>query len=978
VHDVTLRWKTFLVIGITITALVAGIYVAFRVIVLDSFRSLEEEVAHQDTRRAVAAVEARLTMLATTTEDYGTWDDTYRFLVDRNEQFLASNSTPVTLAHLRINVMAYLLPDWTLVNARAIAWDDAGVRDATAPPALFERLGATPSPPAGRSGIVMTPEGPMLAAQRPALTTLGQGPPRGWVVMARFLDAAEIRSLGETTRLDLAVFPLADRANPPEVADAVRELEAGAATVVRTRDEGTIAGYALLADVAGRPALLLRQLSPRGIHRHARLAHLYLLVSLLLAGGVVGGAALWLLERTVLPRLAHLGGRVDAVRASGDLSQRVSVPGRGDELGRLAEAINSMLAALQASQESLQEQRSLRESEERFRRLVELSPLAVFIESEGRVVFANGAAAELLGVDAAGDLIGRALGELVTEDCRASLEDHLRRALEQRERSPYAVLAFRRPGGAVVEAEIAVTSHPYGDRPAVQLVAYDVTERQRAEEARDRLAMAVEQSHDAIVISDTAPRVVYVNPAFERMTGYARAEVIGREPDFIAADGVDTRALRRKLARMRAGNWSGPLPTRHKDGTRRETEALISPIVDASGVVVSYVAVLRDVTAEHRMEDRLRQAQKMEAIGRLAGGVAHDFNNILSAILGYSELLLAQLPPGGEVRSYLEEIRSAGQRAAALTRQLLAFSRKQVFETRVLDLNRVVANVERMLRRMIGEDVELVTRLQEGLWSVRADPGQMEQVLANFSVNARDAMPRGGRLTIGTANVARPAAGGAAPAGDAVELSVSDTGVGMPPEVLAHLFEPFFTTKEPGKGTGLGLSMVYGIVQQSSGHMEVESEVGRGTTFRVYLPRAAGAPASEEPSRAPGRPLRGTETVLVVEDAEPVRTLARRILERFGYLVLEARTADEALRICREHAGPIQLLLTDVVMPGMDGRDLAQRVGGLRREARVLYMSGHPREALDGQGERQEAQPLVRKPFTPEDLLARIREVLGA
>ena len=370
----------------------------------------------------------------------------------------------------------------------------------------------------------------------------------------------------------------------------------------------------------------------------------------------------------------------------------------------------------------------------------------------------------------------------------------------------------------------------------------------------------------------------------------------------------------------------------------------------------------------------------MEAVGQLAGGVAHDFNNLLTVILGYSDVLAAKLDPGSLALEELDEIRSAGERAASLTRQLLAFSRQQVLERKVIDVNDLIANIEKMLRRLIGEDIELVTVPDPALRRVFADSGQLEQVIMNLAVNARDAMPRGGKLTLETANVELDQAYARAHAtvrpGSYVMIAVSDTGVGMNAETLTRIFEPFFTTKERGKGTGLGLATVYGIVKQSGGYVWVYSEAERGTTFKIYLPPAEqGAEVEEATAALP--PVRGSETVLLVEDEESVRTLSRTILESYGYSVLEAGSGLEALEMVRERGGSIDLLLTDVVMPSMGGADLVTRLQVLRPGIRVLYMSGYTDDTVVRHAHLKQGRVFLQKPFTPETLVRKVREALG-
>ncbi|MBA4062986.1 MAG: hybrid sensor histidine kinase/response regulator [Isosphaera sp.] len=526
---------------------------------------------------------------------------------------------------------------------------------------------------------------------------------------------------------------------------------------------------------------------------------------------------------------------------------------------------------------------------------------------------------------------------------------------------------------------------PDGTFQGALFLTHDVTARRQAEHAlllRDRAIQAV---NGGLVITDhTRPDhpIIYASPGFERLTGYAGAEVLGRNCRFLQGPGTDPQALAAVREALRVGRpCDVELLNYRKDGTPFWNQLLLSPIRDAAGRLTHFVGVQTDVTGRRRLEDQFRQAQKMEAVGRLAGGVAHDFNNLLTIINGYSEVVGRELPADHPAQELLAEITRAGDRAAGLTRQLLAFSRQTLLEPKVLEPNALVRDLERMLRRLIGEDIDLTTRLAPSLGRVRADPGQLEQAIVNLCVNARDAMPRGGLLTVETRNADLDAADAAAHAdvrpGRYVVLSVADTGCGMTDEVRARIFEPFFTTKGVGKGTGLGLAMVFGFVKQSGGHVEVQSEPGRGSTFRLYLPRVGGAPAAGKSGLRLASMPRGTETVLLVEDEEAVRALGRHVLRQCGYTVLDAGNGREAAGVAAGHPGPLHLLLTDVVMPGgVGGRQVAEAVLARHPGAKVLFTSGYTDDTVVRHGVLENGTHFLQKPFSPAALAQKVRDVL--
>jgi PAS domain S-box-containing protein len=628
-------------------------------------------------------------------------------------------------------------------------------------------------------------------------------------------------------------------------------------------------------------------------------------------------------------------------------------------------------------------EQALRESEERYRRLVEQQSEGIGVVDEREVfTFANPAAHEQFGVPP-GALIGRSPLDFMDEVQRGIILAQTGRR-QTGERSVYEFDITRPDGQRRTFVITATPNHDAAGRYAGAFGIFrDVTDQRRAQASRQLLATAAEQAAEAIVITDAQGRIVYVNPAFEKVSGYAAAEAIGQNPRILQSRRQPPAFYQRLWETLHRGeHWHGRFVNRRKDGTLYEEDATISPVRDERGAITHYVAVKRDVSREVQLEDQLRQSQKMEAIGTLAGGVAHDFNNILAVILCYCDVVLSELPTDARLHGVVQEIQGAGQRAASLTRQLLAFSRKQRLQPRLLDLNAVVSDMEKMLRRLIGEHLELVTRLGADPGLVRVDPSQLDQVIMNLAVNARDAMPHGGRLILETAPAVLPLEGQAlppdVPGGPYVRLSISDTGGGIDEATRARLFEPFFTTKGLGRGTGLGLATVYGIVKQSGGHIQVASEPGVRTTFDVFLPRANAPTAAADDARegTPAARRRGTERVLVAEDEESIRVLIQRVLAAQGYAVTLESDGAAAYERFSESPEGFDLLITDVVMPRMDGRELADACQALRTELPVLFISGYAEDVLSARGVSERVTDFLAKPFTVAALLGKVREAL--
>jgi two-component system, cell cycle sensor histidine kinase and response regulator CckA len=611
-----------------------------------------------------------------------------------------------------------------------------------------------------------------------------------------------------------------------------------------------------------------------------------------------------------------------------------------------------------------------------------------FVDAGGLLLAGNPAFCAASGLEP-GELDSCAFLELIHEDDREEMERTIQRSTDGTKTMTRARLLTR--DGSFLQVEWSCqTSQESGIR---YLIGVDVTGKRRIEsaleESRETVLALFENAAQGILTVDASGRILSFNAMAERLFGYARGEIVGRKleelmPEKLAAIHERHRGAYFASPRTRPMGLGMDLIGRRKGGSEFPVEISLSHVrADGGTVAVAFVNDVserkRSESERKRLEQQLEHATKMEAVGRLAGGIAHDFNNLLTALSGFAEIVLDELPEGHPLRQGAKETLKTCQRSTSLVRRLLAVSRRQVLQLAEMDLNPKIAEIEKMLRSVLGEDVELVVNLEPGLGYVRADESQIEQVLLNLAVNARDAMPTGGRLTIGTANVEVDDSLERHPLGikrgPYVLVSVSDNGVGMDRETLQHIFEPFFTTKERGKGTGLGLATVYGIVNQSGGHVFAETEPGRGATFKIYLPRIrpSGTPAAHSLPQEAARD--GSETILVVEDESSVRMVAVASLRKAGYRVLEAKDGEEALHIAERHDGPIDLVLTDVLMPGIHGPALVKRLNE-RRRVRALFMSGHADDALLHHGVLEGGLAFLEKPFTRDELAEKVREVL--
>jgi PAS domain S-box-containing protein len=624
---------------------------------------------------------------------------------------------------------------------------------------------------------------------------------------------------------------------------------------------------------------------------------------------------------------------------------------------------------------------ALRTSEEKYRLVVENANQGIVVVQDGIPKFVNPKIVETSGYST-DELTSRSFIEFIHPDDRALVaERHQKRSKGEKLPDTYPFRIIDKDGNTRW-IEINSVRIDWDGRPATLNFLTDITERKRAEAEIKKLSSAVEQSIDGIAMTDPGLRLVYVNEAFAKMHNYSVKQMVGMKTAKLHSDD-QMEEFKASLDQVnKQGSWTGQIEHIKGDGTPFPTYTSLTLLKTTEGQPAGLLTVTRDITEQRKLEAQFLWSQRMEAVGHLAGGIAHDFNNMLTTIKGYADLRLMELDPANSLHADLCEIQKASERAAKLTHQLLAFSRNQILEPKVANLNDVLLETDKMLRPLIGEDIELVTLLAEDLANVKTDLSQIEQVLVNLAVNARDAMPNGGKLTLETANItvkkeyARNHV--TVTPGKYVMLAVSDTGVGMTEEVRQHIFEPFFTTKEVGKGTGLGLATCYGIVKQCGGNMWVYSEPGKGATFKIYLPEvdheAEALPKRDEAELLP----RGKENLLLVEDELSVRRVAARVLRALGYTVLEAENGDDALRVASENHAEIHLLLTDVVMPQLGGKPLAERIISHRPETKILFFSGYAGSTIAPHGILDAGLAFLQKPFSPARLACKVREVLDA
>jgi PAS domain S-box-containing protein len=974
----SLREKTLLIVCFTIFGLVSGLYLVSRLVILRSFARLEERYTRENLGRAYSGVYTELAALDRNNTDYSNWNETYAFAQGQAPDYPKSEFPSATFSQLDIDFVSIFDANGKTLFAsefdRKLGKEAPVCAPLNAQLASIFALARASAPSENVSGVLMSADGPLLIDSQAVLTSSGKGPARGTMVMGRRLIEKEVRQIAATTHLPLEVVTLKEFSATQDPATLRDLLSKESPAVIRPQSDSVVNAYRLVRDIYGEPAMVLKLALPRAIYLQGRSSQTVFLLWLTGAGLLFGALTIILLERMVLARVATLQSSVASIASSGDLSARL-VPGADDELADLEREINRMLGAIERSQAERHEH------EARLRLLVERMP-AILWTTDANLRFTSSLGAGLEAFDLKpNQLTGASLKEYygAASPQQPPLEPYVR-AL-QGERSTFQ---FDWKGRSL-ETHVEPLRGSDDSIQGVIGVSLDVTERVRVQKALERTELSyrslIEEAPYGICRPTEEGELLLVNRAMAEMLGYASSEELRtRNMKTDICESVEDHQRLLELLREKEHVEGAEVRWRRKDG--RSVNVRLGGRMDADETGRRYYELLAEnVTERIQFEDQLRQIQKMQAVGQLAGGIAHDFNNLLMVMRGHIEILFTRLASGTPARNNLDQLERATQRAAMLTRQLLAFSRQQVLQSKVLDVNRVIAEMIEMLPRLIGENIDVSFRPGHRLRSVKADAGQLEQALLNLTVNARDAMPGGGRITIETSNVLIDETyiqrRDVVLPGAYVVLTVSDTGCGMPQEIQSRIFEPFFTTKEKTKGTGLGLAMVYGIVKQSGGFVWVYSEVGHGSAFKIYLPAVAQPAESSEPQAAPVENLEGTETILLVEDETSVRELISQYLRDMGHTVVEARDGAEALEVAQRHQGPLHMLVTDMVMPRMSGRELADRLLQQQPHLKLLFVSGYTSDTAARHGILEGEMDFLQKPFGLRDLARKIREVLN-
>ena len=983
----TIRKKILFILTAAIVILTVCMYSISALIQTRQTGKIEMAAAEQNVNRAMAAINQQIDVLDKTATDYAGWDDTCAFVDDLNSNYIDSNLSSETYANNRYTFMVFVNAKGQVVYSRAYDLEkaeevavDAELMNVVARSDLLKKHEDTKS---RVKGILMLRAVPYLIASRPILTSQYRGPIRGALIVGRPLKQEEIDELAEITDLPLHLTSIDDPEIPDEVRNEFLQLGADQPVRIQQLSPSVSIGYGLILDIFNQPTLIARVYIPRDYHLLLLTNLKTLLLSLVLTGVIIGLIVFVLINQLMLSRLSRLHAFVQEVDKSENLSARVELPGT-DEISVLGRALNKMMDTLERDiTERVWAEDALRESEHRFRAVLEnVSLIAVILDPKGNVFFCNEALLQLTSWDL-DEIIGKNWFEMfLPSDRRQKIHEIFETAISSGYLPVHAEYEIVTRAGLrrTISWSNTLLRDNEGKVFGATSIGEDITERRRVEADRNRLAAAIEQAAEAVMITDRNGLIEYANPAFEKITGYSRLEVIGQTPRMLKSDKQSDSVYRQLWETLVSGkNWSGHFINKCKDNRLVEVDETISPVFDDTKHIAHFVSVMRDVTQLVALENQVRQAQKMEAVGTMAGGIAHDFNNILAAIRGYADLLKLTLPKDSRALPNVDEIIHAAKRARDLIKQILIFSRRTEPEQELIQLQEVIRETRQLLRSSTPLIVKVKESIDDACGPVLADPTQMQQIIMNLCTNAFYAMRNsGGILEISLKEIAvheelAKTVPNLTP-GHYACLSLTDTGEGMNQATIERIFEPFFTTKPVGEGTGLGLSVVLGIVQRHKGAMTVSSEVGKGTRFTIYLPVAVGSVSSEE--HAIEQLPRGSGRILLVDDEPKLVNMERESLQYLGYVVTPFTDSREALEAFTNKPDGFDVVVTDQMMPGLTGTRRCVEIRKIRPDVPVILCSGYSDHVTDEETSNLNINEFLAKPISISEMAVALHQAL--
>ncbi|HEX2913444.1 MAG TPA: CHASE4 domain-containing protein [Chloroflexia bacterium] len=989
-----IRAKTFLTISLTLLSTILLLTLALSLILSDSFNKIEEENSRDNVRRVQAALNEEITSLETTDIDWAEWDDSYNFVKDKNEEYIKSNLTDYSLSRLKLRLIVYANSENQLVYAKGV--DTSNATETVLPPDFLPFL-RPDSPlfkhttiPSAVKGLVSLKEGPLLVVARPILTSDGKGPVSGTLIMARALDQKVIKTLSERTQFAITLQPYdsTDLASDIVVARSAIPLEQKDYIHVQPEGDRSIDGFTILRDITDKPVMLLEVESAREIYQQGQVSVHYVLLALLIVGLVSILMTFLILEKSVLSRLMHLSLEVKAIGKSNDFNGRVQLDGR-DEVYNLSVSINQMLDALSEAQAKQQE------SEKRYRQLVELSPDAILVQSEGKLLFINSAGAKLLETPSAETLLGEDLQKYLPENQRNYYLEYLKQVTREPDKPILASGQLIIPEKGLIDVEFCSVPLVYSGQPATQTILRDITERKRTSEAlraeKERLDVTLSSISDGVIATDREGRVILINQVAQELLGRKQAEVFGvtLEEVFNAFDPKTRMPVASPvLLATRVGKAvdipPGNLLLINKTKTEKQIEASVAPMRDSHDQVTGVVLAFRDITEKLKVTEELLKMGKLESLGLLAGGIAHDFNNLLTSILGYISIArtIASIDESdSKIDRSLEKAERACLKSTELTHQLLTFARGGAPIKKTASLKEIIEeSVEFVVR---GSNVEVLFALQPDLWPVEADTGQLSQVIQNLVINGIQAMPEGGKLVIEANNEISntPALLETVPeTSKQVKITIQDFGNGISQENLTKIFDPYFTTKK--SGSGLGLAICHSIIHKHQGRIEVKSKIGEGTMFKIYLPASAAEHKVDKPVKEePLSTIQQNKRVLVMDDDPNIRELFRELLDALGYNVEVTSDGNEAIssyRLAHETGHPFAAVIMDLTVPGgMGGKEAVQKLKEYDPAVKAIVCSGYTNDTVMAEYREYGFSGLICKPYRLKELAKVLEEVIA-